>query len=1109
MEISMAKKPIKLTNGDDGTASKPFNAKGGNDIVNGRGGNDHIDGGKGKDTLNGGAGDDFLYSRAGQGSDTLNGGEGSDTAVIGGNFADAVVTENADGTQTIAIGGRTVTTSGIESFKFDDKTVSAADLVNDAPTGTSTATLADGTEDTAYVVKASDLLAGFTDPNGDTLSITNLKASDLADVKDNGDGTFTITPAANDNGDVTLTFNVTDGKLSVAGTNKINFKAVDDIIALTKDTDTPAMTKDGDIVTGVVSALSSENTLNALDLINDIGGTDTLKVDLKADFSGFSGTGKLAAVENIELSNSGAVARTFTATGVTGADKYSLTGAVNLAGLAEIDTLVAGTRLADLSIAYAAKVTDGAADALNLSVTGFGVADNAATTAVDETDAVKITVAGIETTNLTVTGVNVLDLSGVDSKAITASGAGSMQVTNFNAATKTVDASKVTGAVSLDLASLTDATSIVTGTGADTIRAIATSDITVNATLAGGDGADTLVLTSGAATTVQYTQTGIETVAFGDLGGALTMSLKNSTGVTTVVAQGTGATGGALDELVTVANVGSGALTINLQGANANGGTDGITADGTGAATINVDTPASTATVALPSDNTLDVTLTGASSVSLSVASKMSYSGQIVASAATSVVAALEGAALAGSSITADKATSVLLTSVNAASDIDLIAGAATSLVVSNAKNLDLTGSTLTSLESLTSSGAGNLNAAVALAKLNSATITNTGDVDLGNLGSNTLGYGITVSSTGAKTFDVGTMTTKGNAVNLTVAAAVGAVTVGAINTLDSGDILGNVNAVIATGGGLTSMGAVTGNNVTLDFSGVLAGVTTYGTINAEGAVSIAGSQLKANTIGDLNLTGTSQTVALTGGIDVDNIDIDGTATTTSVTVTGDLGVGTDIVSVDLVANATTASSASLAGLANYETGTLAGSAQNNTLTGGVGVDTITGLAGADTISGGAGADVITGGTGADVMSGGDGADDFVFAAAATDTVAAAASIAGVDKVTDAVFNAGAADQFDLIETVTAVNTAVSGSVSEATFIANMNTLLAVGGGAGFNTAVAADVSAAVVNVTGGGLSGRVFLAVDANGDDAFTAADFVVEITGSTVTSLTTADFF
>lgn len=168
----------------------------------------------------------------------------------------------------------------------------------------------------------------------------------------------------------------------------------------------------------------------------------------------------------------------------------------------------------------------------------------------------------------------------------------------------------------------------------------------------------------------------------------------------------------------------------------------------------------------------------------------------------------------------------------------------------------------------------------------------------------------------------------------------------------------------------------------------------------------------------------------------------------------------------------------------------------------------VTGGGGADVLAGGAGNDTITGGAGRDVMTGGAGNDTFVFAAGVADTVAAAASSAGVDLLSDLVLNAGAADRIDLTVAVANVGTTVTGAVNEATFIADLNTLLNVGGGAGFNTAVVGTITAAVVVANAGTNSGKSYLVVDLDASDTFTAADFIVEITGSTVTSLTTATF-
>ena len=65
--------------------------------------------------------------------------------------------------------------------------------INTAPDGSATAILLDGTEDIAYTVSATNLLTGFSDVDGDVLSVAGLTSSNGV-VVDNGNGTFTITP---------------------------------------------------------------------------------------------------------------------------------------------------------------------------------------------------------------------------------------------------------------------------------------------------------------------------------------------------------------------------------------------------------------------------------------------------------------------------------------------------------------------------------------------------------------------------------------------------------------------------------------------------------------------------------------------------------------------------------------------------------------------------------------------------------------------------------------------------------------------------------------------------------------------------------------------------
>lgn len=144
-------------------------------------------------------------------------------------------------------------------------------LANDniAPTGSPTATLTGATEDTAFIISAIDLLAGFSDVNGDTLSITSLSSSN-GSITNNEDGTYTFNPSANFNGDVTLTYGVTDGLATLAN-QSLNFN-----VAAVNDAPTGApIAVLNDAIAGAAY------TINASDLLSgfsDVDG-DTLSIE--------------------------------------------------------------------------------------------------------------------------------------------------------------------------------------------------------------------------------------------------------------------------------------------------------------------------------------------------------------------------------------------------------------------------------------------------------------------------------------------------------------------------------------------------------------------------------------------------------------------------------------------------------------------------------------------------------------------------------------------------------------------------------------------------------------------------------------------------------------
>ncbi|WP_071673443.1 cadherin-like domain-containing protein [Nioella nitratireducens] len=67
------------------------------------------------------------------------------------------------------------------------------------------------------MITSAELLANASDIDGDALSVTGLSiATGNGTLADNGDGTWTYTPAANDDTGVTFAYSVSDGTASVA-----------------------------------------------------------------------------------------------------------------------------------------------------------------------------------------------------------------------------------------------------------------------------------------------------------------------------------------------------------------------------------------------------------------------------------------------------------------------------------------------------------------------------------------------------------------------------------------------------------------------------------------------------------------------------------------------------------------------------------------------------------------------------------------------------------------------------------------------------------------------------------------------------------------------------
>jgi hypothetical protein len=172
--------------------------------------------------------------------------------------------DNGDGTWTFTPASNF---SGAATFGYTissggDTIVGSASLVvtpvADLPT-TSEVTLGDVSEDSGpIVITTAQLLGSAADVDGTLLSVAGLtvtSAPGSGSLTDNGDGTWTFTPAADFNGTVTFGYSITSGGDTIAGTATLVVTPVIDDFADADETST--VIEDGGASTGNVLAGSS------------------------------------------------------------------------------------------------------------------------------------------------------------------------------------------------------------------------------------------------------------------------------------------------------------------------------------------------------------------------------------------------------------------------------------------------------------------------------------------------------------------------------------------------------------------------------------------------------------------------------------------------------------------------------------------------------------------------------------------------------------------------------------------------------------------------------------------------------------------------------------
>ena len=198
-----------------------------------------------------------------EGNDYLDGQLGIDTAFFNGRRLDYSVSKNGNNYIIKSVFEGIDTLTNIESVYFAKNNFSfpiESLLGNIAPFGSSIG-LDIGNEDTNYTLTANDLLNGFSDADDDSLSITNLTATN-GKITANSDGTWLLTPNANYNGAVQLSYGVIDNK-GGSTNGVINF-----VLNPVNDSTTGSVLINGEPQQG--KTLTVSNTLSDVDGLGSI-----------------------------------------------------------------------------------------------------------------------------------------------------------------------------------------------------------------------------------------------------------------------------------------------------------------------------------------------------------------------------------------------------------------------------------------------------------------------------------------------------------------------------------------------------------------------------------------------------------------------------------------------------------------------------------------------------------------------------------------------------------------------------------------------------------------------------------------------------------------------
>jgi len=342
---------------DDEIGSQPstdanyLDGGGGNDTLIGGAGNDRLAGENDDDTLQGDAGADALFGgsgndtlEGGSGNDYLDGGSGTDTGVYSGDRSDYSITENENGSYTVAdlrdgSPDGTDTVYNVENFRFADGDVLAGDLVAQ---DVSAVTDSDGTTNTIAEDASAGTSVGITAfANDENVSDSVTYSVDDSRFVVDENGVVTVASVADFDAetegsiDVTVTATSTDGSSSTETFTILVSDVNEYAVSAVSDTDGSVNTLEENAAAGTSVGLVAQ----ASDA--DVSHTVTYSVDDNRFTVDADGTVRVVSGAGFDFESEPEVAITVTATstdGSTSSQSFSL----DVADVAEDLQLVDG-----------------------------------------------------------------------------------------------------------------------------------------------------------------------------------------------------------------------------------------------------------------------------------------------------------------------------------------------------------------------------------------------------------------------------------------------------------------------------------------------------------------------------------------------------------------------------------------------------------------------------------------------------------------------------------------------------------------------------------------------------------------------------------------------